>query len=317
MAALVIKRLGYLVITLWLLSLFVFAITQILPGDVARMILGPYVTDETLRALGQQLGLDRPPLAQYGDWLVRFVSGNWGTSLRMGLPVRDVLLPNLANSLYLGAFALLGVSIFGIGFGVLAGLKQGTMVDAILSTLSFAGISLPSFVLGSILIILFAGGWLKLFPGSGYATPTEDPVDWFMHLVLPGVTLMLMLLAYVLRMTRSGIIEVLQANYIRTARLKGMPERQVIWKHALRNALMPTVTIIAMNIGWLIGSVVVVEEVFAYPGLGRLLVFAVNNRDLPLIQACVMVIGVATGLASMAADILYTILDPRIRYTRT
>lgn len=316
MTGLVIRRLGYLAITLWLLSILVFVITQILPGNVARMILGPYVTDEALQVLERQLGLDQPPLVQYTDWLARFVRGDWGISLRMGLPVRDVLIPDLANSVYLAIFALIGVTIFGVTFGMLAGLKQGTLVDGILSTLSFAGISLPSFVTGSILIILFAGGWLNIFPGSGYASPTEDPAGWFMHLVLPGVTLMLMLLAYVLRMTRSGIIEVLQANYIRTARLKGMPEWQVIWKHALRNALMPTVTIIAMNIGWLIGSVVVVEEVFAYPGLGRLLVFAVNNRDLPLIQACVMVIGVATGLANMAADIIYTILDPRIRYAR-
>lgn len=314
MAALIVRRLGALLVTLALLSLIVFGVTQVLPGNVAQMILGPYATVESQQALEKNLKLDEPAWQQYSNWLGRFVRGDWGESLRLGQQIRPILLLRLQNSSYLALSSLLGVTTFGIGLGVVAGVRQHRPADHLISLLAFFGISIPAFVSGSLLIILFAGGLWNVLPGSGYRAPTEDLGGWLAHLILPTITLMLLLLAYVIRMTRSSIIEVLSTNYIRTARLKGASEARVVLGHALRNALLPTVTVIAMNIGWILGSVVIIEEIFAYPGLGSLILFAVHNRDLPLLQASVMVVGVVTGLANLVADILYVYLNPRIRY---
>ncbi len=314
MVGLVARRLASLAATLFLLSILVFAVTQVLPGNVAQMILGPYATPESVAAMEDKLQLHRPLVVQYVDWLGGFVTGRWGESLRLGVPVEPILMQRLLNSIYLAAAALIGIVVFGIGLGVVAAVRRNRAADHLISVLSFVAISVPAFVVGAVLIIAFGGGWLHLLPGSGYTEPTDDPIAWLGHLVLPSTTLMLMLLAYVIRMTRSSLIDALHSNYVRTARLKGLDERTVVLKHALRNALLPTVTVIAMNIGWLLGSVVIVEQVFAYPGIGSLIVFAVNNRDLPLLQASVMVVAVVTGLGNLAADILYAYLNPSIRY---
>lgn len=314
MPAFVLRRLGSLVLTLLLLSIIVFGITQLLPGNVAQMILGPYASEDTQAALEEKLGLNEPLVEQYVEWLGGFVQGDWGESLRLSREIRPILLLRLQNSAYLALSSLIGVAVFGIGLGVVAGVRQNRAADHSISIFAFIGISLPAFVSGSMLIILFAGGVWSILPGSGYTPPSEDVTEWLTRLVLPTITLMLLLLAYVIRMTRSSMIEVLSANYIRTARLKGAPERTVVLRHALRNALLPTVTVIAMNIGWILGSVVIVEEIFAYPGVGSLILFSVNNRDLPLLQATVMVVGAVTGLANLAADVAYVYLNPRIRY---
>ncbi|MGH2560814.1 MAG: ABC transporter permease [Thermomicrobiales bacterium] len=314
MPAFVLRRLGSLVLTLLLLSIIVFGITQLLPGNVAQMILGPYASEDTQAALEEKLGLNEPLAEQYVAWLGGFVRGDWGESLRLSREIRPILLLRLQNSAYLALSSLIGVAVFGIGLGVIAGVRQNRPADHVISIFAFIGISLPAFVSGSMLIILFAGGVWSILPGSGYTPPSEDVREWLTRLVLPTITLMLLLLAYVIRMTRSSMIEVLSANYIRTARLKGAPERTVVVRHALRNALLPTVTVIAMNIGWILGSVVIVEEIFAYPGVGSLILFSVNNRDLPLLQATVMAVGAVTGLANLAADVAYVYLNPRIRY---
>lgn len=314
MLSLALKRTGSLLITLLILSVIVFAITQILPGNVAYMILGPYATPEGIAALQDKLQLNRPLVIQYVDWLGGFVTGHWGDSLRLGQPVAPILLQRLANSIYLATCALLMIVVFGIGLGIVAAVRRGRFLDNAISVLAFVGMSVPAFVVGALLIIGFGGGWLHLLPGSGYAAPQADPVGWLQHLVLPSITLMLMLLAYVMRMTRSSLVEVLRSNYVRTARLKGLSEGRVVLVHALRNALLPTTTVIAMNIGWLLGSVVIVEQVFAYPGIGSLMIFGIQNRDLPVLQASVMVVGVVTGTGNLVADLLYAYLNPRIRY---
>lgn len=314
MVRMILRRLASLLVTIWLLSIIVFAITQVLPGNVAVAILGPYATPQNVVALNHQLGLDRPLLLQYLDWLRGFMTGNWGDSLRMGEPIAPILLLRLENSAYLAAFALIGVVVFGIGLGILAGVRCNKPADYAISLVALITLAAPAFVVGSVLILAIGGGWLHLLPGSGYVDPSQDIGGWLIHLVLPGITLMLMLLAYVIRMMRSSLIDALQSNYVRTARLKGVPEHLVVLRHALRNALLPTVTVIAMNIGWMLGSVVIVEQVFAYPGIGSLTLFAVNNRDLPLLQACVMVVAIVTGLANLLADVLYGYLDPRVRY---
>lgn len=314
MPGFILRRLGSLVVTLLLLSVLVFGVTQLLPGNVAQMILGPYASPETQAALEENLGLNEPMVEQYLHWLTGFVTGDWGESLRLSQEIRPILLLRLQNSAYLAIASLIGVTIFGIGLGVIAGVRQNKPADHAISLFGFIGISLPSFVTGSLLILLFAGGVWNILPGSGYTPPTENIGEWLRRLILPTVTLMLLLLAYVIRMTRSSMIEVLSANYIRTARLKGAQEGAVVLRHALRNALLPTVTVIAMNIGWIMGSVVIVEEIFAYPGIGSLILFSVNNRDLPLLQASVMVVGIVTGLANLAADVAYVYLNPRIRF---
>lgn len=311
---LVLRRLGSLLLTLLLLSVIVFGVTQLLPGNVAQMILGPYAAPETQAALEAKLGLNEPIWRQYVAWLADFARGDWGESLRLSQEIRPILLLRLQNSAYLALSSLLGVVVFGITFGVIAGIRQNRPADHAISIFAFLGISIPAFISGSLLIIVFAGGVWDLLPGSGYRSPTEDVVGWLARLVLPTITLMLLLLAYVIRMTRSSIIEVLSTNYVRTARLKGAPESVVVLRHALRNALLPTVTVIAMNIGWILGSVVIVEEIFAYPGVGSLILFSVNNRDLPLLQASVMLVGTVTGIANLAADLAYGYLNPRIRY---
>jgi peptide/nickel transport system permease protein len=311
--SLTIKRVASLLVTLLILSAIVFGITQILPGNVAYMILGPYATPQSLAALEDKLQLNRPLVLQYLDWLAGFVTGHWGDSLRLGQPVAPILLQRLANSVYLAVSSLLMIVIVGIGLGIVAAVQRGRFLDHLISIIAFIGMSVPPFVVGALLIIGFGGGWLHILPGSGFAAPT-DPVSWLQHLVLPSITLMLMLLAYVLRMTRSSLVEVLRSNYVRTARLKGLSEQRVVLVHALRNALLPTTTVIAMNIGWLLGSVVIVEQVFAYPGIGSLMIFGIQNRDLPVLQASVMVVGVVTGLGNLAADLLYVYLNPRIRY---
>ncbi len=314
MPSFVLRRLGALLVTLLLLSVIVFGITQLLPGNVAQMILGPYATEETQVALERRLGLHEPVWRQYLTWLGGFVRGDWGESLRLSQEIRPILLLRLQNSAYLALSSLLGVTVFGIGLGVIAGMRRNRPADHAISIFAFLGISIPAFVSGSLLIIVFGGGVWDILPGSGYKPPSEDFTGWLTRLILPTITLMLLLLAYVIRMTRSSIIEVLSANYVRTARLKGAPERVVVLHHALRNALLPTVTVIAMNIGWILGSVVIVEEIFAYPGVGSLILFSVNNRDLPLLQATVMLVGVVTGVANLAADLAYVYLNPRIRY---
>lgn len=314
MLPLTARRTGSLLLTLLLLSLITFGITAVLPGNVAAMILGPYATPEALATIERQLGLGRPLWEQYASWLGGFLVGDWGVSLRSGQPVRDQLLFRLANSLYLAGAAMLVISTLGVGLGILAAVRRNTWIDNLIGVVAFAGISTPAFVSGSLLIIFLGGGVWRVFPGSGYTEPNHNLLAWASHLVLPTITLTFMILAYVVRMMRAGLLETLHSNYIRTARLKGVPESVVIWKHAVRNALLPTITVIAMNLSWLIGSVVIVEQVFAYPGMGDLIVFAVNNRDLPLLQACVMVIGAVTGIGNLAADLLYAALNPRVRY---
>lgn len=307
------RRIVNLVITLFVISLIIFAATQWLPGDVAQMILGPYATAESLEALRTRMGLDRPAIVQYISWLKDFLVGDWGNSYTMHRPTRELLIPPLWRSVQLAGFAFLEVVLIGIPLGIVAGLKENSWCDQLISVFSYIGISVPAFVVGTLLIMIFAG-FLRVLPGSGYVAPSQSVWAWFQHLLLPATSMMLMLLAYIIRMTRVGVAEVLKSKYVRTAILKGLPMRQVVWKHVIRNALLPTVTVLAMNIGWLVGSVVVVENVFAYPGLGRTFVTAINTRDLPVTQAAALVIATITCLSSLGADLLYAFLNPKIRY---
>ena len=310
---LILRRLVLIAITLLCVSLIIFGITQILPGDVAEMISGQYGSEQTVKLLREKLGLNRPLYIQYVDWLWGFITLDPGNSLSFDQPIMPLLLERVKRSLLLGGIALVEVTVFGIAMGVYAAVRKDKLFDNIASIFSFIIISIPEFVSGSLMVFFLSGTGLRIFPAGGYSPLSDGFDEWVMHLILPSTTLTLVLLAYVMRMTRSSMIEVLRQNYIRTAYLKGLPENTVIFRHALKNALLPTVTLIANNIGFLIGGIVIVEMVFAYPGLGQLMINAISYRDIPTLQSCAMVVAAIYILANLAADLAYLYLNPKTR----
>ncbi len=306
------RRLGFVLLTLVLSSLVIFGVTQLLPGDVANMIAGRFASPEQLARLRAELGLDRPLHVQYLDWLWRFFTGDWGASLTSGDPIQPLVFERLRNSAMLAAVGLVMSVPIAVALGVLAAFKRNTWIDHVISVTSLALVGLPEFVTGLVLILVFALA-LNVLPASSAIEPDSSFFAALPRLVLPGVTITLVMLAYVARMTRASTIEVLRADYVRTAYLKGLPRHEVVLRHVLRNALVPTVTIIAISIGWLIGGLIVTESVFSYPGLGRLLLYSIQHRDLPLIQAVAMLVVTIYSLANLLADLLYAYLNPRIR----
>jgi peptide/nickel transport system permease protein len=313
LAAYLLRRLGFIVLTLLLASVVIFAATQLLPGDVAQVLLGQFATPAALANLRAELGLDRPAYLQYFGWLGRFVSGDWGDSLASRQPVLPLVLGRMRNSAMLALLALLFYVPVGILLGVIAALNREKPLDQAISGLSMAFVGLPEFVSGLLLISAFAIG-LAILPANSSIAPNTGFPQAFRFLVLPAVTVSLTSLGYVARMTRATTIEVLKADYVRAADLKGLPRGQVLRRHVLRNALLPTITVVAMGIGYLIGGLIVTEQVYGYPGLGRLLVYAIQRRDVVLVQACSMVVVAVYSLSNLVADILYAVLNPRIRY---
>jgi len=309
----IVRRLGFLVLTLVLTSLLVFAATQFLPGDAARVILGREAGDEALEALREDLGLNRPAVVQYFSWLGRFARGDWGRSYATGVGIRPLLLGRLRNSLMLAVVALVMAVPVSIVLGVWAGLHEHGVVDHIVSIVSLSVVGLPEFVTGVALIELFAHRW-NLLPASSSIAPSAGFLEALPFLILPALTATLVLLAYIARLTRAEVAEQMKRPYVRTAVLKGLPRRTVVLKHVLRNALLPTVTVVAISIGWLIGGIIVIENVFNYPGVGRLLLFAIDRHDLPLIQAIAIVVVTSVVFANLLADVLYAVLNPRVRY---
>lgn len=315
MARYALGRLASIALILLLVSAIVFAAIHVLPGSAATLILGEYATPEALHTLERDMGLDRPLLMQYTTWVGKVLTGDWGVSLAMKQPVASIVAQRLQNSVTLAGAAFLVVVILGVPLGVLAALQRGRPLDLAIVTATYIGISIPEFVTGLALLLLLAGPSVRWFPTSGYADISAGIGPWARHLVLPGATLTIILLAHVVRQTRSGLTDVLATPYIRTARLKGATERRVVLRHALRNGLLPTITVLALDLGYLMGGIVIVEEVFAYPGMGRLIIYAVQNRDVPLLQMCALVVASVYVLANFAADLLYAWLDPRIRYS--
>lgn len=310
-----VKRLLYIVMTLFTISFIVFSVTQLLPGNAAVMILGQFATEAKIQALERRLGLNLPWHVQYLNWLTGVITGNWGDSYVLNQPIAGIVKTRLIHSAQLALVSLLEVTLIGIPLGVIAAVKRNSPIDTLVSGASYVGISVPEFVSGSLLILLLGGPIFGVLPSGGYVPLREGIIPWMEHMVLPSITLTILLVAHVMRQTRSGMIETMQSEYVRTARLKGMSERSVIVKHALRNGLLPTITVLALDLGYLMGSIVVVEEVFAYPGLGRLIVFAIQNRDLPTLQISVLIVAATYAFANLGADLVYTYLDPRIDYS--
>jgi peptide/nickel transport system permease protein len=309
----VTRRIAWIATTLVVLSLLIFAITQMLPGNVAQIIAGQFATPDAVTAISAKLGLNDPYYLQYWRWASAVLHGDFGRSLIMERPIAPVLWEALANSAVLASAAFIVVGVVGIGLGVLAAIRAGGTIDYGVSLFTFLGISIPEFFWGIVLILVFSRslGWL---PSGGVADPASGVAAHAAHLVLPAATLAFALIAHVSRMTRSSMLGVLRSQYVRNARAKGLPERVVILRHALRNALLPTITILAMDVGWLIGGVVVAETVFAYPGLGRALIFSIERHDLPMVQASILVIAAIYCGANLLADLLYAYFNPRIRY---
>lgn len=313
MAIYLLRRFAFILLTLFLASIIIFAATQLLPGDVAQVMLGQFATAEAVANLRQELGLDRPGYVQYLDWLGRFMSGDWGDSQVSRQPVRPLILSRMRNSSMLAVMSLLLYVPVGILLGVIAALKKDKPLDQAISGLSMAFVGLPEFVTGLLLISAFAFG-LAVLPANSSIAPNTSFREAFRFLVLPAVTVSLTGLGYVTRMTRASTIDVLSTDYVRAADLKGLPPGQVLGRHVLRNSLLPTITVVAMGIGYLIGGLIVTEQVYGYPGLGRLLVYGIQRRDVILIQACSMVVVTVYSLSNLIADLLYAILNPRIRY---
>lgn len=309
-----IRRLGAVIVVLAIVTLAVFAITNVLPGNAALMILGENATAENLSALERQLGLDQPLYLQYLHWIGGVLRGDFGMSLRLGLPVSDVVGGAFVNSLWLAGIALAAVTVIAIPLGALAAIKRGTIIDTLIGLISYVGTALPEFVTATLLLVVFARPENPIFPAGGFAPPTEDLPSFLDHAVLPAMTLGLILMAHISRQVRSEMSEVLSSDYVRAARLKGLSERRVIWRHALPNSLAPAVAVISLDIGYLLGGIIVVEEIFAWPGLGRLLIYALQNRDLPVIQAITLLLAVVYALSNLLADLVIAKLDPRVRY---
>jgi peptide/nickel transport system permease protein len=305
------KRAGLAIVTLLLVSVILFAVAQVLPGDVGRAILGPYATEQQVQALDHQLGVDRPLYERYWHWFSGFVRGDWGNSYLLNRPVSQITFDRLRNSLILGGFALGLIVPISIGLGVLAALNYGRWPDRFISVVGLSFIALPEFVTGIIVLAIFsvALGWL---PVSSHV-PGLNPLDWFRQLLLPSIPLMFVLFGYISRMARAGTVDSLRSNYVRTAILKGLPRRTVIWTHVLRNSLLPTITVISVQTGYLVGGLVVTETLFSYPGIGKLVLDSAIGHDLPVLQATVLLVAVLYMILALIADVLYTLLNPRIR----
>jgi len=305
-----------LVLTLIGISAMIFIIIQILPGDAVDQILEAWVETEggahdILRA---QLGLDRPWYEQYFGWLWDLMHGDLGRSLAMEAPIAPILLERLGFSLRLAVPALILSVTLSLILGVIAAIRPNSFVDNAITVITLTGVSVPAFISGSLFIVIFAA-WLNWLPSTSSLSEGEGFFHWAYVLAMPIAVLTIESLAHLTRITRSSMIEVLKTPYVRTARLKGLPKRLVVYKHALRNAMLPTVTVIAFNIGWMLGGVVLVEQVFSYPGLGSLVLFAIVQRDTPLLQASMMFVASGYCIANLLADLAYALLDPRIRYS--
>jgi peptide/nickel transport system permease protein len=299
--------------TLLIVSVIIFVSTEVLPGDVATAILGREASPARLALLREQLGLDRPAMERYVAWLSGALRGDFGMSLaRPNVAVGQLIAERLRNTVLLSISAgVIGLPL-ALGLGVVAGLLRDRAPDALISTLALIGMSLPEFVIGSLLILTFGVTW-AILPAVTVAPPDAPIAILLPNLILPAITLIIVMVAYILRMVRSSMIDALASDYVQMATLKGMSRSRVVVRHALPNALLPTINAVALTVAWLIGGVVVVETVFNFPGIGRLMVTAVQDRDLPLVQALGLLGAALYIMINLSADLLTLWLSPRLR----
>jgi peptide/nickel transport system permease protein len=303
---------GVGIVLVVLVSFLVFASTQVLPGDAASAILGRGATPQAKRLLRQELGLDRSIPAQYWSWSTGLVRGDLGRTLAADEPVTTFLSGRVGNTLILAAVTIVLMIPLSLFFGVWAGIRRGRAADHVISGASLAAIALPEFVIGTVLVALFAVS-LKWLPAVSVVPSGANPITDPTILVLPVATLLLVSLAFNIRMVRAGVAEAMSSDYVRMARLNGIPEARVIRRHVLRNALAPTVQVIGLTVLWLVGGVVVVETVFAYPGIGQALVGAVSARDIPVVQAITMLVAALYIVINVITDVIVVLLIPKLR----
>jgi ABC-type dipeptide/oligopeptide/nickel transport system permease component len=299
-----LKRLFQAVPALLVISIIVFLLMHLAPGDPVYLITGPRASAEVYESTRQRLGLDEPLTVQYGKFINRILVGDFGRSLLYRAPVSRLLAERVGNTLLLGLSSMLVSYAIGIPAGVLAAVKRGTWTDLTVMSLATIGMGIPSFWLGLVFISVFAVS-LSVFPASGYDQGVRS-------LVLPALTLGIVEGAVLARLTRSSVLETLRADYVRTARAKGLPPRVVLWRHAFRNALLPIISFLGLQLGFLLSGAVVVETVYGWPGVGRLLVDSIVNRDFPVAQGVLLIAGFAIIIGNLFADLLYGLVDPRI-----
>lgn len=314
MLAYVLKRVLMTVPVMIVVALFVFLLLRLAPGDPAAVIAGDYATAEDVARIREQLGLSDPIIVQFFNWTWSLMQGDLGTSIFSNKPVTELILQRIEPTMLLALTTILFSIAIAVPLGTIAAFRSGSWIDRVVMLFSVGGFSVPVFVLGYILIYLFSLT-LKVLPVQGYRSPFEHGLGPFLsHITLPSVTLSVIFIALIARMTRASVIEVLEEDYIRTARAKGQSEFKVLMRHALRNAAVPIVTVVGIGIALLIGGVVVTESVYNIPGLGRLVLDAVLARDYPIIQGLILFFSFIYILLNLLIDLTYTFLDPRIRY---
>jgi peptide/nickel transport system permease protein len=308
-----LRRLLSAIPVLFIVSLISFGLMRLIPGDPAASIAGPSATPAQIDQLRRDLGLDEPLLMQLLHYYQGLLQGDFGKSLLLGKGVLAATLERLPVTIGLSLYALVLTLLIGVTSGIIAALRQNTWVDQVAMMIAMLGISIPNFFLGLLMIIFFAVqlGWL---PSGGYVPFSQDPLGWLRSTTMPAISLALLQAGLLARITRSGMLEVLRQDYVRTARAKGLPERQVILKHALANALIPIVTVVGIIISLLLSGAVVTEALFSLPGMGQLLTQAVLSRDYPMVQGGLLLVTTFLVVVNILVDILYAMIDPRVRY---
>ena len=312
MTTYILRRLVHLVPVILIVGLVVFTLIHLTPGDPAAVILGDQASPEDVEALREQLGLNDPLLIQFIDWFGGVLRLDFGDSIFLGIPVTEALGERVEPTLLLTSYALLVQLTIGIPLGVIAALRRGSNVDRTLTAVAISGAAIPTFFLGIMLILVFSVR-LQWLPSVGYVSPTDDLWGHVQRMLMPAFTLGFASAGLLARMIRSSMLDVLNEDYVRTARAKGLANRDVVTRHALRNALVPAITVIGTSIAALLGGAVVTETVFTIPGMGRLVVQSISRRDYPIIQGAVMVIAMVYVLVNLLVDVLYVYADPRVR----
>jgi peptide/nickel transport system permease protein len=309
----ILRRIGISIILIMIISILIFFIMHIIPGDPVRVMLGMNASPESIQHFTEQWGLDRPIYIQYKMWLEGILTGDMGNSLSNGQPIAKLVKTSLPVTVSLAFFGSLMAFVIGSIVGITSAITKNKFNDLMISLFSYIGISTPAFFLGMILILIFAIK-IDFFPSMGYAPFSEGLLEWFKHMFLPIITVGLINGAATGRIVRTSMIDVLSKEYIKTVRSKGLKEIVVILKHAFRNATLPVVTVIGVQFAYCLGGIVILEKVFAIPGLGRLMLSSVSHRDYPVVQVCVLLFATMLIITNLFIDIMYSYLDPRVVY---
>jgi len=309
----IIRRLIYSIFIIWGCATIVFFMLRLVPGDPVSAMLGIEYTPQAAAQLRKNLGLDKPIYVQYVTWMGDVLHGDLGKSIDTREPVTDQIVSAFPKTLSITILGFIFGAVVAVPMGLLAALKRDSVFDWVASISTFIGISLPTFWFGIVFILIFAVEF-RWFPSVGYVSPSDGIWPWFKHLILPGLAAGVGEAAILMRFVRAGLLEVLGSDYVRTARAKGLPERRVIMSHAMRNSMIPVVTVAGLSLAGLLGGLVITETVFAISGIGRLLTTAIFAKDYPIVQGVILLITLFFVMANLIVDILYTFLDPRIRY---